>query len=150
MFESHVFVHTKLPLIPKLDIGSWHWVICTMKGAETASLFLEVSGSECFGFRLMMSKHQPSLSMFLVFFPGRQWHLHTFRIDFQRYVSSPNGSAGALKKLIYIQNLWETTYLMRRDWSLNQIGEILRSRYALIENILLILALSIIFAMERL
>lgn len=30
---------------------------------------------------------------------------------------------------------------MRRVWSLNQIGEILRSRYALIENILLILAI---------
>lgn len=107
-------VHTKFCLsLPQLDIGSWHWVIYKMKSAETALLFLQVSDSELFGFRLSMSKHQPSWSVFLMFFPGRQWDLCSLRIVFQRYAFSASGSASTLKKLIYIQNPWETTYLVR-------------------------------------
>lgn len=73
-----------------------HWVLalghCTTKSSGTASLFLEVSGSECFGFKLAVSKHQPSWSMFLMLFPGRQWDLCSFRIVFQRNASSPSFS----------------------------------------------------------
>lgn len=138
VWKPRPFVHTKWCLsLPELDIGSWCWVICTKKSTETALPFLEVSGSERFGFRLTVSKHQPSWSTFLMLFPGRQWHLCSFRIVFHIYAFSPGGSAGTLKKkIIYLQNPLEITYLLRGDWGLNKIGEILRSRYALIENIL--------------
>lgn len=100
MVESHVtlFVRNYAFSLPRLDIRSWHWVICTLKSAETASLLLEVSGSERFGFRLTVPKHQPSWSVFLMFFPGRQWDLCSFRIVFQIHAFSPSGSAGTFKK----------------------------------------------------
>lgn len=88
---------------------------------------------------LTVSKHQPSWNMFLMFFSGRQQDICSFSIVFREMLLVPV-SAGTLKKW-YISKTHEKLLLWwGGDWSLNEIGDILRSRYALIENIPLILA----------
>lgn len=126
--------------LPKLATGSWHWVIAQQRGQRQLHSSVKPSGCEHFGCRLTVSKHQASWNMFLLFFPGRQWDVCSFRIVFREMLLVPV-SAGTLKKWCVSKTHEKLLLWWGGDWSLTQIGDILRSRYALIENIPLILTI---------